>query len=117
MSPERVKVLDVVELTAASGRWPQGTQRTVLELFGSEAALVEISDDRGHTLDELELPIAVLRTVFSDRAEYGWSASRCPDGARRTRDTRGSRFARYLDPRRLASRELDLLLGRHDRLP
>jgi hypothetical protein len=61
MSPERIKVLDVVELTAASGRWPRGTQGTVLELFGSEAALVEISDDRGHTLEELELPLGALR--------------------------------------------------------
>ncbi|MGH2951148.1 MAG: hypothetical protein ACRDKX_03795 [Solirubrobacterales bacterium] len=63
MSPERVNVLDVVELRAASGRWPRGTQGTVLELFGAEAALVEISDDRGHTLDELELPIDALRIV------------------------------------------------------
>jgi len=63
MSPERVRLLDIVELMAASGRWPRGTLGTVLELFGSEAALVEISDDRGHTLDELELPIDALRTV------------------------------------------------------
>jgi hypothetical protein len=35
----------------------------VLELFGSEAALVEISDDRGHTLDELELPLEALKAV------------------------------------------------------
>jgi hypothetical protein len=63
MSPERLKVLDVIELTAASGRWPRGTEGTVLELLGSEAALVEISDDRGHTLEELELPISALRVV------------------------------------------------------
>ena len=63
MSPERIKALDVVELTAASGRRPKGTRGTVLERLGSEAALVEISDDRGHTLDELELPIGALRTV------------------------------------------------------
>ena len=62
-SPELFKVLDVVELTAASGRWPKGTRGTVLELFGSEAALVEVADDRGHTLDELELPVDVLKTV------------------------------------------------------
>ncbi|MEK6327785.1 MAG: hypothetical protein AABM66_09745 [Actinomycetota bacterium] len=35
----------------------------MLELFGSEAALVEISDDRGHTLEELELPTQALRIV------------------------------------------------------
>jgi hypothetical protein len=63
MSPERVKALDVVELAAASGRWPRGTRGTVLELFGSEAALVEISDDRGHTLEELELPLDAIRVV------------------------------------------------------
>jgi hypothetical protein len=63
MSPERIKALDVVELTAASGRWPKGTSGTVLELFGSEAVLVEISDDRGHSLDELELPLDALRVV------------------------------------------------------
>ena len=63
MSPERVKALDVVELTAASGRWARGTRGTVLEVLGSEAALVEVSDDRGHTLDELELPIDALRIV------------------------------------------------------
>jgi hypothetical protein len=35
----------------------------VLELLGSDAALVEIADDRGHTLEELELPLDVLRIV------------------------------------------------------
>ncbi len=63
MSPDAIKTLDVVELTAASGRWPVGTRGTVLELFGSEAALVEISDDRGHALEELELPLSALKTV------------------------------------------------------
>lgn len=63
MSREPVKVLDVVELTATSGRWPRGTAGTVLELFGAEAALIEISDDRGHTLEELELPIGMLSVV------------------------------------------------------
>lgn len=65
MSPDRLDALDVVELTAASGRWPQGTEGTVLELFGSDAALVEISDERGHTLEELELPTEMLRPLSS----------------------------------------------------
>ncbi len=69
MSPDRLHPLDVVELTASSGRWPQGTEGTILELFGSEAALVEISDDRGHTLEELELPIEVLRRLSSPTQE------------------------------------------------
>lgn len=64
MSPDaQIKALDVVELTAASGRWARGTHGTVLELFGSQAALVEIADDRGHTLDELELPLDAIRAV------------------------------------------------------
>jgi hypothetical protein len=62
-SPELIEVLDVVELTAASGRRPMGTRGTVLELFGSEAALVEVADERGHTLDELELPVDGLKAV------------------------------------------------------
>ncbi len=66
MSPER---FDIVELTAASGRWPRGTEGTVLELFGTEAALVEIADERGHTLEELELPIEMLRPVSSPTQE------------------------------------------------
>jgi hypothetical protein len=69
MSPDRVDVLDVVELTAASGRWPRGTEGTVLEVFGSEAALVEISDERGHTLEELELPLGMLRPLSSPAQE------------------------------------------------
>jgi hypothetical protein len=69
MSPDRVRVLDVVELTAASGRWPRGTEGTVLELFGTEAALVEVSDERGHTLEELELPLGMLRPAGSSAQE------------------------------------------------
>jgi hypothetical protein len=69
MSRDPVKVLDVVELTAASGRWPRGTEGTVLELFDSEAALVEISDDRGHTLEELELPVDMLRPLRAPTQE------------------------------------------------
>jgi hypothetical protein len=64
MSRDRpIKALDVVELTAASGRWARGTRGTVLELFGSQAALVEIADDRGHTLEELELPVDAIKVV------------------------------------------------------
>ncbi len=77
----RVKILDVVELTApAGGRWPKGTRGTVLELLGSEAALVEIADDRGHTLDELELPIDAVRTVSRPREEEP-RLRRRPEGA------------------------------------
>ena len=44
-----MKELDVVELRAASGRWPAGTVGTVLELLDA-AALVEISNEHGHAL-------------------------------------------------------------------
>lgn len=51
--------LDVVELRAESGRWPVGTVGTILEV-AADGALVEIADDRGHTLDLLTLPGSVL---------------------------------------------------------
>ena len=57
-----MKELDTVELGAASGRWPAGTVGTVLELFDS-AALIEVSDERGHAVDFLTLPLDVLRVV------------------------------------------------------
>jgi hypothetical protein len=63
MSSDHLRALDGVELTAASGRWPRGTEGTILELFGTEAALVEVADERGHTLEELELPLGMLRPL------------------------------------------------------
>ncbi len=57
-----MKELDTVELGAASGRWPAGTVGTVLELFDA-AALVEISDERGHAVDFLTVPFDVLRVT------------------------------------------------------
>jgi hypothetical protein len=62
-------VQDVVELQAASGRWPAGTEGTVLEARDS-VALVEIADDRGHTLDILELPKRVLRPLALPHQEH-----------------------------------------------
>lgn len=57
-----MKELDVVELRAASGRWGAGTVGTVLELLDS-AALIEISDEDGHAVDFLTLPLDALRQV------------------------------------------------------
>jgi hypothetical protein len=58
MSPEYdLHRLEVVELEAERGRWPIGTRGTIVELADS-AALVEIADDRGHTLDLIEIPAA-----------------------------------------------------------
>lgn len=49
------QILEVVELTVDSGRWPAGTIGTVVE-SDSDHALVEISDERGHGLDFVTVP-------------------------------------------------------------
>jgi len=59
---ESIRELDVVELAVESGRWPAGTCATVLEAF-SDGALVEVADDRGHTLEMLSLPWSALRPM------------------------------------------------------
>ena len=62
MARSRHHALDVVELIADSGRWPAGTVGTVLEA-DDQSALVEISDDQGHALDVVSLPLDALATV------------------------------------------------------
>jgi hypothetical protein len=62
MPPTRHGVLDVVELLTDSGRWPAGTVGTVVEA-DDRAALVEISDERGHGLDFVSVPHDVLGAV------------------------------------------------------
>ena len=62
MARSRHHALDVVELIADSGRWPAGTVGTVLEA-DDQSALVEISDDQGHALDFVSLPLDALATV------------------------------------------------------
>jgi Domain of unknown function (DUF4926) len=57
-----LEVLSVVDLRVEVGRWPVGTRGTVVEAF-DDGALVEISDDRGHTLDMLSLPFDALTVV------------------------------------------------------
>ena len=59
---DKLHTLDVVELTAASGRWPAGTVGTVVEMH-DRTLLVEVDDDRGHSLDFLEVPADVARRV------------------------------------------------------
>jgi hypothetical protein len=49
MTEPRHAPLEVVELLAASRRWPAGTTGTVVEA-DDQCALVEIIDDRGHAL-------------------------------------------------------------------
>lgn len=58
-----IRELDVVELAVDVGRWSAGTHATVLEMFGDGAVMVEIADERGHTLEMLSLPGAILRPV------------------------------------------------------
>jgi hypothetical protein len=59
---ESIRELDVVELAVEAGRWPAGTRATVLEVF-ADGALVEIADDRGHTLEMPSLPWSALRPM------------------------------------------------------
>lgn len=54
--------LDVIELKVASGRWPAGTVGTVVELLDS-AALIEVSDERGHAVDFLTLPLEAVQVM------------------------------------------------------
>lgn len=63
-----MRELDVVELKTDSGRWPAGTTATVLELHG-DSALVEISNDRGHSEDFLTLPLEALRVTWTREGE------------------------------------------------
>lgn len=63
-----MKELDVIELRADSGRWPAGKRGTVLEVLES-VALVEISDEHGHSLDFLTLPLDALRPVDTPAQE------------------------------------------------
>jgi len=68
MPKPRHVMLDVVELTVESGRWPAGTVGTVVEA-DADRVLVEISDDRGHALDFVSLPHDALATRPSQSSE------------------------------------------------
>ena len=61
--------LDVVELVVDSGRWTAGTSGTVVEL-SPQAALVEIDDDQGHSVDFLSLPFSALRRLDAPVQEH-----------------------------------------------
>lgn len=64
-------ILDVVELTGDAGRWPAGTIGTIIEA-DRDHALVEISDDRGHTLDLITLPHQRLLARSTKEPRTGW---------------------------------------------
>jgi hypothetical protein len=63
-----VRLLDVVELRVASGRWPVGTVGTVVEDFDA-SVLVEISDEMGRGLDFLELPPDAVAPITQPEQE------------------------------------------------
>ena len=64
------KLLDVVELRVASGRWPAGTVGAVVEAF-PDGVLIEITDDEGRTLDMISLPHEAVDPHESVAAEQG----------------------------------------------
>ena len=68
MAEHGFKPLDVIELAVASGRWEPGTVGTILETTET-GALVEIDDERGHTLDIISLPYRALRPVQISQQE------------------------------------------------
>jgi hypothetical protein len=57
-----ISELDVVELGVQSGRWPAGTEGTVLERR-DDSAVIEIADERGHTLEIVTVPVEALRRI------------------------------------------------------
>ena len=59
---EAFRLLDTVALRVTSGRWPAGTIGTVVEAL-DRGAVIEITDERGHTLELLSLPYGALAGV------------------------------------------------------
>lgn len=56
-------LLDVVELVTDVGRWPAGTEGTLVEVF-ADGVLVEISDDAdGRTVELVPVPRNAVRAV------------------------------------------------------
>jgi hypothetical protein len=56
------KLLDVVELRVASGRWPAGTVATVID-EPPDGVLVEVADEHGRSLDTFEVPREAVRVL------------------------------------------------------
>lgn len=59
--PLKPKLLDVVKFKNLTGEH----QGTIVEIFGSEAALVEIADENGVAKDFLSVPLPDLEVVWS----------------------------------------------------
>ena len=61
MADRDFKDLDVVELATEPGRWPEGTVGAIVDVYDDDAAMVEICDAQGRTLDLLGVPCSGLR--------------------------------------------------------
>jgi len=59
---QAIKEIDVVSLTETVGEWPPGTQGTVVIDF-DDVKMVEISNQRGETLDLPLIPVEKLKLV------------------------------------------------------
>lgn len=59
-----VHELDVIALNEPVGKWPVGTEGTLINAF-STSGLVEIADDDGYTLDTIAVPYFAMNVVWS----------------------------------------------------
>lgn len=55
---------DVVRFLAPIGRWPAGTQGTVISGARADMMLVEISDEDGCELDTFYAPVELLEVTW-----------------------------------------------------
>lgn len=64
---QEIGEIDFVAFTHAVGKWPAGTKGTVVADFG-DAKMIEISNDRGETLDLPVVPVDKLKLLvkYSD---------------------------------------------------
>ncbi len=60
IAKQEIGEVDIVSFTEAVGRWPAGTTGTVVSDYGSDK-MVEISNDRGETLDLPVVSVEKLR--------------------------------------------------------
>jgi hypothetical protein len=61
-SDQKLGEVDVVSFKRRIGRWPAGTTGTIVGDCG-DYMMVEISNDRGETLDMPDVPVADLELV------------------------------------------------------
>ncbi|HVO55010.1 MAG TPA: hypothetical protein VMT37_11425 [Solirubrobacterales bacterium] len=69
IADSRIIEHDFVELLSNVGRWPAGTQGTVVAENG-EAKLIEIADERGQMLDLIKALAPDLKLIDRSSAEF-----------------------------------------------